>query len=196
MWDTDMFTPDRTITMPSGSHILRGGRASERRGSMRRISCSLLALCGLGFSIALHAQAAAAAKTIITVKLRDGKTGQSVDVSNVNVRFNHQSEAGGNWVDQKDDGSIEVTLPHDAKVIAIRTTYMNSLEYYVNCDVAKQKNVDAETWYPVADILAGGLAIPNDCVRPKDADKVKIDPKPGELILFVRKRNWKEQAME
>lgn len=191
-----MFTSDRTMKTVLSSALLHR-RAGDRSRSTRGGRCAaLLAMCALGCSIALHAQAAATAKTIITIKLRDGKTGQAVDASNVNVRFNHQSEAGGNWVDQKEDGIIEVTLPRDARVIAIRTTYMNSLEYYVSCDVAKQKNVDAETWYPVADILAGGLAIPNDCVRPKDADKVKIDPKPGELILFVRKRNWKEQVTE
>ena len=42
----------------------------------------------------------------ITIKVRDGKTGETVTPSNVHVRFNHQPEARGDWVDQKDDGTI------------------------------------------------------------------------------------------
>jgi hypothetical protein len=132
----------------------------------------------------------------ITIKVRDGKTGETVTPSNVHVRFNHQREARGDWVDQKDDGTIEVKVPADAKAISVRATYENSMEYFVNCDVSKQKNSSAESWYPVTDILASGLAIPNDCVNQKDADKVKAGVKPGEFVLFVRKRNWKEQVLD
>jgi len=132
----------------------------------------------------------------ITIKVRDGKTGETVTPSNVHVRFNHQPEARGDWVDQKDDGTIEVKIPADAKAISVRATYENSMEYFVNCDVSKQKDSSAESWYPVTDILASGLAIPNDCVNQKDADKVKAGVKPGEFVLFVRKRNWKEQVLD
>jgi hypothetical protein len=133
---------------------------------------------------------------LITIEVRDGKTGAAITPSNVQVRFNRQPEIKGNWVDQKDDGTIEVNVPAAAKVIAVRVTYDDSTEYFVNCDVAKQKNIAADSWYPISDILASGLAIPNDCVRPKDVDKVKPDLKPGKLVLFVRKHNWKEQALE
>ncbi len=77
--------------------------------------------------------------------------------TNIQVRFNHQrTKHSGNWVDQKDDGTIEVKLPADAKVIAVRATYDNSMEYFVNCDVAKQKDSAVDSWYPVADILTIG----------------------------------------
>jgi len=132
----------------------------------------------------------------ITIKVRDGKTGEKVTPSNVQVRVNHRSEAGGNWVDQKDDGTIEVKLPEDAKAISVRATYLDSTEYFINCNMAKQKDSSVESWYPVTDIVTSGLAIPNDCVKPKDAGKVSRDVKPGEFILFVRKRNWKEQAKD
>jgi hypothetical protein len=132
----------------------------------------------------------------ITIQIRDGKTGETLTPSNVHVRFNHQLEALGNWVDQKDDGTIEVKLPAEAKVISVRATYLDSTEYFVNCDVSKQKDSSAESWYPLTDILTSGLAIPNDCVRAKDAPKVSRDVKPGEFVLFVRKRNWKEQALD
>jgi hypothetical protein len=131
---------------------------------------------------------------LITLRILDGKTGQAVTPSNVEVLFNHQSEAHGSWVDQKDDGTIDVKMPADAKTIAVRATYENSIEYYVNCDVGRQRDTQAISWYPVADVLASGIAIPNECVSQKSADKVKVSPKPGELVLFVRRRNWREQV--
>lgn len=158
----------------------------------RRYSALLAVACGC----AVMAVAWAQTGKLITIEVRDGKTGTAVTPSNVQVRFDHQPEKRGNWVDQKDDGAIEVKVPADAKVIAVRVTYDNSVEYFVNCDVAKQKDTAADSWYPIADILVSGVAIPNDCVRPKDADKVKADLKPGKFVLFVRKHNWKEQALE
>ena len=160
---------------------------------MRRRHCTLLSVaCGCAMTAAAWAQTG----RLITIDVRDGKTGMAVTPSNVQVRFDHKPDKLGNWVDQKDDGTIEVKVPADAKVIAVRVTYDSSTEYFVNCDVAKQKNVAADSWYPIDDILASGIAIPNDCVRPKDADKVKADLKPGKFVLFVRKHNWKEQAVE
>jgi hypothetical protein len=159
---------------------------------IRRAYCSLLLMAFVGSFTGLLAQTG----RVITIKVRDGKTGAPVTPSNIHVRFNHQGEASGNWVDQKDDGTIEVRLPADAKAITVRATYENSMEYFVNCDMAKQKDSAADSWYPVSDILTSGIAIPNDCVKPKDADKVKVDAKPGEFVLFVRKRNWKEEAEE
>jgi hypothetical protein len=161
----------------------------QRNGMIRRISSALLCIACAGVLLAQ------AGNTII-IKVRDGKTGEAVTPSNVHVRFNHQAEALGNWVDQKDDGTVEVKLPKDARSISVRATYLNSTEYYVNCDMSKQKDPEMESWFPVSDILTLGVAIPNDCVKLKDAGKVKADPKPGEFVLFVRKRNWREQATE
>ena len=155
---------------------------------MRRAGFVFLCIAG-AMAAALPAQTA---NTII-IKLYDGKTGESVTPSNVQVRFNHQGETRGQWVDQKSDGTIAVRVPEGSKVIAVRATYDNSLEYYVNCDVAKQKDTDGETWYPLEDILSSGISAPNECVHPKEAAKVKVNPKPGEFILYLRKRNWKEQ---
>jgi hypothetical protein len=158
---------------------------------MRSAGFVLLCIAGV-LAAMLPAQTG---KTII-IRLRDGKTGQSLDPSNVHVRFNHQPESGGQWVDQKGDGTIEVRLPEGSKVIAVRATYANSLEYYVNCDVAKQRDTDGQTWYPVDDILNSGISAPNDCVRAKEAEKVKVEAKPGEFVLYLRKRNFKEQVVE
>lgn len=156
----------------------------------------LLMACVGACIVALGGLLRAQSGRTITIKIRDGKTGEKVTPSNVQVRFNHHSEARGNWVDQKDDGTIEVKVPEDAKAILVHATYLDSTEYFINCDVAKQKDSSIEIWYPVSDIVMSGLAIPNDCVKPKDAAKVSRDVKPGEFVLFVRKRNWKEQAQE
>ena len=128
----------------------------------------------------------------ITVRILDGKTGTNADASNVLVQFDHRKETSSDWQHQNDDGSIEVRVPADAKVIAVHATYDNAMEYYINCDVAKQKNSSAESWYPIADILKSGIIIPNDCVKQKDADQIRIDPQKGVLVVYVRKRNWRE----
>ena len=36
----------------------------------------------------------------------------------------------------------EVKVPNDAKVIVVHATYENSTVYYINCDMAKQKDHD------------------------------------------------------
>ena len=136
------------------------------------------------------------AQVKITVRVLDGKTGEKIEPNNLEARINRQQSYHIEWVKLNDDGTVQLTLPDDATALSVRATYENSLEYYVNCDMARQKDTSAETWYPVKDILADGLAIPNDCVRSKDADKVKVDAKPGELVLFVRKRNWKEETLQ
>jgi hypothetical protein len=160
---------------------------------MRRRCSVLWCMAGAGLIAGmLHAQAG----KIIIVKVRDGKTGDSVTPSNVQVLFDHQTDATGRWVDQKDDGTIEVKVPAGAKVLAVRATYQNALEYYVKCDVAKQKDTGQDSWYPVDEILSSGISAPNDCVKSKAADKAKVEARPGEFVLFVRKRNWKEQALE
>lgn len=160
---------------------------------MERPSSRLLAgaVCAGVVCLALAAQA----EKQISVKVLDGKTGEKVSPDNVEVRINRLQATHIEWVKLNDDGTVLLTLPDTATAVFVRATYANSTEYYVNCDMAKQKDTSADNWYPVADILTAGLAIPNDCVRPKFADKVKVEPKPGEFVLFVRKRNWKEESL-
>jgi hypothetical protein len=131
-----------------------------------------------------------------TVKVLDGKTGEKISPNNIEARINRQSSNHVEWVKLNDDGTAELTLPDNATAVSVRATYGNSTEYYVNCDMAKQKDPSAESWFPVGDIISDGLVIQNECVRAKDASKVKVDPKPGEFVLFVRKKNWKEQALQ
>ena len=157
---------------------------------LRRLFCSVLLIAA---SNSLIAQSG---KTI-TVRVVDGKTGLSVTPDNLQVRIKGHESVSANWVKQKDDGTAEVSIPDGATAIALRATYDNSTEYYVNCDVAKQKDTKSESWYPVADILSGGIKMPNECVKPKDADKLNtVSVKPGEFVLFVRKKNWIEAGID
>lgn len=151
-----------------------------------------LAVCACLTSLAPQGKA----QKTLTVKVLDGKTGEKVSPNNIEVRINRQQTSRIEWVKLNDDGTAQVTLPDNATAISVRATYANSTDYYVNCDMAKQKDPTADGWYPVGDIIADGVVIPNDCVRPKDASKVKVDPKPDEFVVFVRKRTWKEEAMQ
>jgi len=147
----------------------------------------LVLMAGLGGS--LHAQTG---KTI-TIRVVDGKTGEAVKPSNLQVSLDHRQSSQGEWVRQNDDGTTNVTVPAGATEISIHATYDNSTEYYINCDSAKLKDTSAEHWYMISEILTAGVVTPNGCAKPKDADRLKVDPTPGEFVLFVRKRNWREQ---
>jgi hypothetical protein len=158
---------------------------------VRRLSRALAllvfvtALCGL-----LHAQEA----STITLRLLDGKTGRLVMPTGILVRANHDAIDHGDWNKQNEDGTQQIKLPPDTSAILIHATYDNSTVYFINCDGPKQTDTPAELWYPVSGILATGLVAPNGCVKPKAAEKLNITAKPGELVLFVRKLNWKEQS--
>jgi 5-hydroxyisourate hydrolase-like protein (transthyretin family) len=155
-----------------------------------------LNIVGLGIACLGVACLAQAVSQKITVRVLDGKTGEKIEPDNIEVRINRSQTAHIEWVKMNDDGTIGLQLPEAATALSVRATYDGSTDYYVNCDMAKQKDTAAESWYPVRDILTDGLVIPNDCVKAKDAGKVKVDAKPGELVLYVRKRNWKEQALQ
>jgi len=141
------------------------------------------------FGGSLHAQTG---KTI-TIRFVDGKTGEAIKPSNIQIRLDRQQTSHDQWVKQNDDGTANFVVPESATDMSVHATYDNSTEYYINCDSAKQKDTSAEHWYVVSEILTAGVVTPNGCGKPKDADKLKVDPKPGEFVLFVRQRNWRER---
>jgi hypothetical protein len=156
---------------------------------LRRLLYSVLLIAACGSLIAQSGKK-------ITIRVVDGRTGEAITPDNLQVRIKGHDSINANWVKQKDDGSSEVTIPDSATAISLRATYDNSMAYYVNCDVAKQKDTTSESWYPVADILSGGIKMPNECSKPKDAEKLSgVEVKPGEFVLFVRKQNWKEAGL-
>ena len=125
----------------------------------------------------------------ITVKLLEGKNGEAVTPSNIVVRIDRQDEAHNEWVRMNDDGTAVVTIPVDAKQISVQATYDSSMETFVNCDAAKEKERYTPHWYAIADILKAGMVTPNEC------GKTRTSAKPGEFIFFVRKRDWRDLPM-
>ena len=133
------------------------------------------------------------AKTI-TIKVYDGKTGRPIAPTGYQVRINHEVLMHGDWVKSNEDGSAELTIPADASVFALHVAYDNSMEIYINCDA--EKNAFGDVWYSIPQIMTKGLVTANSCGKAKANEKYKTTAGPGELILFVRERNWKERATD
>ena len=144
--------------------------------------------------IALPALAPGQAGKIITVRVLDGRTGASITPDNLHVRFKAGKLMDAQWVKQNDDGTTSVEVPAGATEISLHATYDNAMEFYVNCDQRRQKGGPEESWYPVGGILSAGSSTPNVCA--KSADKLKVDLKPGEFVLFVRKRGWRDGSQD
>lgn len=139
---------------------------------------SIAAIC-----ISLHAQTG---KTI-SVQLRDGKTGKLITPSNFLLRIDHHDAVHNEWVKINDDGTVQVTVPDDAKEISLQATYNEGMDYYVNCDAAKQADKERELWYPIAVIMKSGAVAPNECGRSQYSAQA------GQFIFFVRKRGALDQ---
>jgi hypothetical protein len=137
-----------------------------------------LALCA-----SLHAQT----ENTIHIRLLDGKTGLPVKASNYLVRIDHHDTAHNEWVHINDDGTVMVSLPPDAQLIAVKATYEMGMETYINCDIAKESDRERDVWYPISQILKSGVVAPNEC------SQTHYTAKPGEFVFFVRKPNWREQ---
>jgi hypothetical protein len=139
-------------------------------------------LCTAALCAGLRAQT----ENTIHIRLLDGKTGLPVKASNYMVRIDHHDTPHNEWVHISDDGTVLVTLPPDAKEIAVKATYDLSTQTYINCDIAKESDKHRDTWYPLSKILQSGVVAPNEC------SQTQYTAKPGELVFFVRKLNWRE----
>jgi len=102
------------------------------------------------------------------------------------VRVDHQETVHADWVGKNENGSGKLTLPPDATVLTIQATYDSSMQIYVNCDSAREKQ-PVPHWYTVSEILKSGVAAPNGC------SKRTASAKPGEFLFFVRRVNWREK---
>ena len=145
----------------------------------------LIALCGT-----LSAQET---KTI-TLKVFDGKTGHPIMATGYQVRADHLKAVHNDWVKQNDDGSADLTIPSDVHEISIHLAYDNSMDIYVNCDA--QKNTFGDVWYLVPQIMSEGMVMANGCGHAKVNEKYKTTALPGELIMFVREKNWFERGKD
>jgi len=156
---------------------------------MARTKIGSLLLAGMiGWCGVVHAESV---KTI-TVKVFDGKTGHPVVPTGFQVRVDHLTMLHPDWVKPNDDGTAVLTVPDDATVVALQLAYDASMELYINC--AADKYSIGDVWYPVPTIMTKGFVAPNGCGKNKVNDKYKTTAVPGELILFVREKNWRERA--
>lgn len=150
---------------------------------MPPIRTSLRTLCRLALVLAvctcLHAQD----YNLITVILRDGRTGKIVTPSNFLLRVDHFETVHTEWVKIYDNGTVSIRVPPDAKVISLQATYDSGMDTYINCDASKQNDPEREIWYPVDAIMKTGVLAPNEC------SKTEYTAKPGEFVFFVRKRS-------
>ncbi len=161
---------------------------------IQRSFCAFLTLvlAALGGGLLCGAQQAPAGRTI-TIRVFDGKTGEQIMPSNIEVILDRRKSSRSEWIKQNDDGSATVVMPPGSQEIMVRTTYDNSTDYYINCDSAKERNTSVAHWYSISEILTTGVVMADECVKPKVADRVKVQPKAGEFDMFVRRRNWREQ---
>jgi hypothetical protein len=146
-------------------------------------------LLALTAAIACLAMPSLAQKKIV-VRIFDGRNGEKISPDNVEVRINRQQASHIEFVKLNDDGTVELTLPDNATALALRATYGNSMDYYVNCDVAKQKNTSTMTWFPIDDVLKSGIVMSDECRKAKDMEPATA--KPGEFVLYVRKPGMRD----
>lgn len=156
----------------------------------RRTTGSLLFVCLFALCGALYAQET---KTI-TLKVFDGKSGHPVMPTGYQVRADHLREIHTDWVKPNDDGSAELTIPADVHEVSIHLAYDNSMDVYVNCDA--QKSTFGDVWYLVPQIMSEGMVMANGCGHTRANEKYKTTALPGELILFVREKNWFERGKD
>jgi hypothetical protein len=156
----------------------------------RRTIGSLLFVWLIALSSTLSAQDT---KTI-TLKVFDGKTGHPIMATGYQVRADHLKAVHNDWVKQNDDGSADLTIPSDVHEISIHLAYDNSMDIYVNCDA--QKNTFGDVWYLVPQIMSEGMVMANGCGHAKVNEKYKTTALPGELIMFVREKNWFERGKD
>lgn len=157
----------------------------------RRTIRTLLLVWLIMLGAVLHAEGPT--KTII-IRVFDGKSGKPVVPTGFQVRVDHQIMLHPDWVKTNDDGTAELTIPADTHEVALHLAYNDSMDIYVNCD--KDKNAFGDVWYLIPQIMSKGMVMENGCGKPKANEKYKTTAMPGELILFVRQRNWKESATE
>ncbi len=113
----------------------------------------------------------------ITIRVVDGRNGHPITDEKLQLWFNSQS---GNAlsISTNKQGVAKVDAPAGAALLLFTNLY-------VDCRYSKQTGPERPT-YPVSDIVRSGVLGANTC------GTVKLSPRPGELIFFVRPEHWWE----
>ena len=118
----------------------------------------------------------------------DGKTGKPLVPDNYIVRLDHLNAMHNEALQINDDGSGKVTVPASASFLSVQGTYHGSMEIYVNCDAGMEKDTSTLHWYPIADILNSGVAMPNECYKGKYARR-NARHRQARTVHLLRARN-------
>jgi len=127
---------------------------------------------------------------IITIVIADGKTGKTITPDNFVIRYNHLNAIRNETLALNDDGTGKLNIPANATHLSVQGTYHNSVDVYVNCDAAMEKDTSTLHWYSIDEIVKTGVSAPNECYKGKYAKGAAIPPIPGEFIFYVREIGW------
>jgi len=146
-------------------------------GSIRKWTVALCVFTALG----------ASAQQTLRIRLLDGKNGKALTPASIRVATT-PAETPRYLIPAADPASVLVYLK------AAQTFTVS--QQFVRCDVdPKAKDAPAPTQYSVADILAHGAVSSNSCAGPK-SKLTPPAPKPGELVLYVRRATPCELSKE
>ena len=106
----------------------------------------------LGLAGAFTAPLPAQQTKTITILIYDGKTGRPLIPDNYVIRIDHLDAVHNEWLTLKDDGTGIVTVPSGATFLGVQGAYHKSLDLYINCDAAMEKDTSTLHWYSVPDI--------------------------------------------
>lgn len=129
----------------------------------------------------------ASAQQPLRIRLLDGKSGKALTPTSIRIATT-PAETPRYLIPAADPASV---------LIYVKAAQSFTVsQQFVRCDVdPKAKDTPAPAQYSVADILAHGAVSSNNCAGPKS----KITPpapKPGELVLYVRRATPCEVSKE
>ena len=127
---------------------------------------------------------------VITIIMADGKSGRTITPNNFVIRFNHLNAIRNETLTVNDDGTGKLKVPANATHLSVQGSYHNSIDLYVNCDAAMEKDISTLHWYSIDDIMKTGVSAPNECHKGRYAKSAAIPAAPGEFIFYVREIGW------
>ena len=113
----------------------------------------------------------------IKIRVVDGRNGHPITDEKLQLWFDRQS-GGAMSIATDKQGVAKVDAPAGSALIL-------SANIYTNCWYSKQTGPKQPT-YSVSSIVRSGVSGANTC------GTVKVLPRPGELIFFVRPEHWWE----
>ncbi len=123
----------------------------------------------------------AAAEQQITIRVVDGRDGEPLKGTMVDLWFGTRAIPPPVQVIAADDGKATVAIPDSVETIVI------AAQGVADCRAGKQKSYIEKNVYRVQDILHTGVVAQNVCSKAKDQQTR------GVLIFYVRPLHWWEK---